>query len=100
MSKMSTFIIDEEIDKVVDKFAEQLKARIKKLVERGEKIILKQYIASQKETARAAKTSSSLTSRESMASTKVTQKKAPARKPPRRESEYAVSSDDSFSDSD
>ena len=97
---MSTFIIDEEIDKVVDKFAEQLKARIKKLVERGEKIILKQYIASQKETARAAKASSSLTSRESMARTKVTQKKAPVCKPPRRESEYAVSSDDSFSDSD
>lgn len=97
---MSTFIIDEEIDKVVDKFAEQLKARIKKLVERGEKIILKQYIASQKETARAAKASSSLTSRESMAKTKVTQKKVPVRKPPRREAEYAVSSDDSFSDSD
>ena len=96
---MSTFIIDEEIDKMVDKLADQLKARLKKLVERGEKIFQKQYIASQKETARAAK-ASSLTSRESMARAKVAKKKDAVRKAPRRESEYAVSSDDSFSDSD
>ena len=50
---MSTFNINSEIDKVIDKAVEQLKARIKRLIVRDEKLILKQYIASQKETTRA-----------------------------------------------
>lgn len=47
---MSNFNIDDEIDKTVDKIAEQLKSRLKKLVIRSEKQVLRQYIASQKET--------------------------------------------------
>ena len=50
---MSTFDINAEIDKVVNKAVGQLVIKIKKLVQRDEKLILKQYIASQKETARA-----------------------------------------------
>ena len=46
---MSNFDIDEEIDKAVEKFSEQLRARLKKAVVRSEKQILKQYIASQKD---------------------------------------------------
>jgi len=52
---MSTFHIDTEIDKLVDKLTEQFKMRLKKLVKRSEKLVLKQYIASQKETMRAAR---------------------------------------------
>ena len=52
---MSTFQIDDEIDKLVDKLTEQFKTRLKKLVTRSEKLVLKQYIASQKETMRAAR---------------------------------------------
>lgn len=53
---MSTpFQVDEEIDKLVDKFAEDLKIRIKKIVVKSEKIMLKQYIASQRETSKAKK---------------------------------------------
>lgn len=47
---MSIFNIDDEIDKTVDKIADQLKSRLKKLVIRSEKQVLRQYIASQKET--------------------------------------------------
>jgi hypothetical protein len=49
---MSTtiFQIDEEIDKLVDKFSQELKLRLKKTVMRSQKVVLKQYIASQKET--------------------------------------------------
>lgn len=57
--KMSNSNIDDEIDKAVDKFAEQLKIRLKKIVVRSEKQILRQYIASQKETAKASKTTKS-----------------------------------------
>ena len=52
---MSTFRIDDEIDKLVDKLTEQFKMRLKKLIKRSEKLVLKQYIASQKETMRAAR---------------------------------------------
>ena len=48
---MSTdFQIDQEIDKIVDKLAVDLKTKLKKVVIRSEKLMLKQYIASQKET--------------------------------------------------
>lgn len=49
------FQIDEEIDKLVDKFSEELKLRVKKAIMRSEKLILKQYMASQRETAKAKK---------------------------------------------
>ena len=50
---MSTdFQIDQEIDKIVDKLAVDLKTKLKKVVIRSEKLILKQYIASQKDTMR------------------------------------------------
>ena len=51
------FQIDEEIDKLVDKFSEELKIRLKKAIMRSEKLVLKQYIASQRETAKAKKSS-------------------------------------------
>ena len=51
---MSTFQINGEIDKVVDRLTEEFKTRLKKLVIRSEKLVLKQYIASQKETMRVA----------------------------------------------
>ena len=48
---MSTdFQIDQEIDKIVDKLTVDLKAKLKKVVIRSEKMVLKQYIASQKDT--------------------------------------------------
>ena len=48
---MSTdFQIDQEIDKIVDKITLDLKAKLKKVVIRSEKMVLKQYIASQKDT--------------------------------------------------
>ena len=96
---MSTFVIHEEIDKAVDKMADQLKLRLKKLVDRSEKILQKQYLAAQRETAKAA-SKASLTSRETMAREKVVKKKVAAAKAPRREPRYADSSDDSYSDSD
>ena len=50
---MSTdFQIDQEIDKIVDKLADDLKVKLKKVVIRSEKLMLKQYIASQKDTMR------------------------------------------------
>ena len=39
-----------DIDKLVDKFALDLKLRLKKIVEKNEKSLLKQYIMSQKNT--------------------------------------------------
>ena len=53
---MSNFDIDEEIDKIVDKLSEQLKSRIKTMVERSQKQLIKQYIASQKDTKASVKT--------------------------------------------
>jgi hypothetical protein len=53
INKMSTFNIDDDIDKLVNKFAETLKLRLKKSVVRSEKMVLKQYIASQKTTGKA-----------------------------------------------
>lgn len=48
MVKMSSFDIDTEIDECIDKLAEVLKTKIKKLVKRSEREILKQYIEQQK----------------------------------------------------
>jgi hypothetical protein len=66
INKMSTFNIDDDIDKLVNKFAETLKLRLKKSVVRSEKMVLKQYIASQKTTGKApslVKTTSSSSSK-------------------------------------
>ena len=46
---MSTFSIDEEIDKLVNKFSEDLKSKLKKIVVKSEKLILKEYIQKEKE---------------------------------------------------
>ena len=51
----TTFHIDEEIDKLIDKFTDELRIRIKKAIIRSEKLVLKQYIASQRETVKATK---------------------------------------------
>uniref|UniRef100_A0A6C0CYX9 Uncharacterized protein n=1 Tax=viral metagenome TaxID=1070528 RepID=A0A6C0CYX9_9ZZZZ len=42
--------MDEEIDKLVDKFSNDLKVKLKKMVERQEKMLVKQLLASQKNT--------------------------------------------------
>jgi hypothetical protein len=42
--------VDEEIDRLVDKFSNDLKVKLKKVVERSEKAMLKQYALSQKTT--------------------------------------------------
>ncbi len=51
---MADFQIDTEIDKLVDKFSDDLKVRLKKLVIKSEKMVLKQYqgavMATKKET--------------------------------------------------
>ena len=52
---MSTFNVDAEVDKLVDSLATDLKLRLKKLIKRSEKLTLRQYIASQKETMRVTK---------------------------------------------
>ena len=88
---MSTFNIDDEIDKLVDKLSDQLKTKLRKMVERSEKIVLKQYIASQKETARVVKT----TSQKQPDRKRITSRKSQ----PKRETDYTMS-DDSFSDSE
>ena len=49
---MSNFDINEEIDKLVDKLANKLKTQLKSAAAKSEKQILKQYIASQKDTAK------------------------------------------------
>lgn len=60
---MNTFDIDSEIDRLVEKFSEELRVRLKKVVARSEKLVLKQYMASQKSTGnRKSSTSSSLSS--------------------------------------
>jgi len=47
---MNTFDIDSEIDRLVEKFSEELRVRLKKVVARSEKIVLRQSMASQKTT--------------------------------------------------
>lgn len=111
------FQIDEEIDKLIDKFSEELKIRLKKAIMRSEKIVLKQYIASQRETAKAKKSSGKITevkvtspknsSRVSKTSSKNEKSDKTSRKMggspsrqkvkthPKREQDYSYYSDDS-----
>lgn len=106
----TVFQIDEEIDKLIDKFSEELKIRLKKAIMRSEKLVLKQYIASQRETSKAKKSSSK------MIEVKVTSPKKPKNFPketkpsarkmggsptrqkikqlPKREQDYSYLSDD------
>lgn len=103
---MSTFQIDEEIDKAVDKFAEQLREKLKKLVVRDEKHVLKQYMASQKETARMSRVASKAAEPVSRAKAKAPQrqrkgtqaaKRTTGRRAPQREKEYEYYSDSGYS---
>ena len=51
VTKMSsTFDINDEIDRLVDKLASDLKVRLKKSVARSEKLVVKQYTTEQKST--------------------------------------------------
>ena len=96
MNNPVVFQIDEEIDRLVEKFSEQLKDRLKKTVIRSEKIVLKQYIASQKETSKPTK---ELTNRKvplNLDKNKLTYNTA-LRRIPKREQDYAYASS---SDSD
>ena len=52
---MSNFDINVEIDKLVDKLTSKLKTQLKSAVAKSEKQILRQYIASQKDTAKSSK---------------------------------------------
>jgi hypothetical protein len=57
---MSNYNVNDEIDQLVDamfdKIAGTLKDKLKKIVLKSEKILLRQYVASQKETAKLTKT--------------------------------------------
>jgi ribosomal protein L4 len=100
---MSNFNIDDEINKAVDKIADQLKTRLKKMVVRSEKQVLRQYIASQKETARAAKHTKSSGGRVTGSGRKAVTKKAtaaPSYRAPKREQDYGSASESEYSDSD
>ncbi len=101
-TKMSNFNIDDEIDKAIDKIAEQLKSRLKKLIMRSEKQVLRQYIASQKETAKAAKAKSSgrRSGHNTGSGQKVIEKQVPADRAPKREDDYGSGSDSEYSDSE
>jgi len=97
---MSTlFQIDEEIDRLVEKFSEQLRDKLKKAAMRSEKIVLKQYIASQKETTKTVKDSYNISS--SKSSNFPPRKKEivnTSKRVPRREKDYSYASSSSDSD--
>lgn len=98
----NNFSIDEEIDAAVDKLAEQLKARLKKLVVRSEKIVLKQYIATQKETTRVVATKAKATGARNPRGQKnsTEYKKPTGRQILKKEADYGSSSEESYSGSD
>ena len=102
---MSTFNIDEEVDNLVDKLTEQFKMRLKKLITRSEKLVLKQYIASQKETMRVTRGTKSKPKSKPKARAKprakaVARGKGVARKAPQREQEYEYNDNDFLSSDD
>lgn len=82
---MSNFNINDEIDKIVDKIADQLKARLKSIVVRGEKQVLRQYMASQKDTAKTSK---------NVKNTSDVTKKSSEKRAPKREVDYASTESD------
>ena len=81
---MSNFNINDEIDKIVDKMADQLKSRLKSIVVRGEKQVLRQYMAAQKDTA---KTSKNVKNSDNT-------KKSSEKRAPKREVDYASTESD------
>lgn len=88
---MNNFSIDDEIDKLT----EQFKVKLKKLIIRSEKIVLKQYIASQKESARNTKFRGNRINNnynQNNTSNKNISKKNLSKKNPKREKEYSVTS--------
>ncbi len=94
---MSTFNVDNEIDTLVDKLGTQFKVRIKKLITRSEKLVLKQYIASQKETmrvTRGTRVSRTQQSKTQDKSKKGKSKAVRARKVHHREKEYKYNDDE------
>jgi Tfp pilus assembly pilus retraction ATPase PilT len=94
---MSNFDINEEIDKLVDKFASKLKTQLKSAVAKSEKQILKQYITAQKDTSKTIKSTKN-TKINSTTVSSGSKKTSPRRTgAPKREVEYANTSD---SDSD
>lgn len=74
---MNNFNIEHEIDIVIDKLAEQLKVRIKKLIERSEKIVLREYINEQKQ-----KTLHSTTRKNPVSKRNTTEKNQPVKRNP------------------
>lgn len=85
---MSSFNIEDEIDRLVDKLASDLKARLKKVVVRSEKMVLKQNITAQKSTESAKPRASSST----------TSSRRPA--PQRRKAKESAHSDTDYSEDD
>ena len=83
---MSNFDINEEIDKIVEKSCATLTSRIKAIVERSQKQIIRQYIASQKDTAKTKPKTAKADSSNSKKTTKGVIK---------READYDSDSDDS-----
>jgi len=96
---MSNFDINEEIDKLVDKLASKLKTQLKSAVVKSEKQMLKQYIASQKDTSKSIK--STKNTKVNSATVSSGPKKTSPRRTgaPKREVDYANTSE-SDSDSD
>lgn len=84
---MSSFNIEDEIDRLVDKLASDLKARLKKVVVRSEKMVLKQNTTAQKSTESAKPRASSSTS-----------SRRPA--PQRRKAKESAHSDTDYSEDD
>lgn len=87
---MNTFNINDEINNLIEKTMELFKKRLIKIVTRSEKLVLKQYIASQKETARATRGSSRTASKPSKKPTKK------ACSVPRQEKDYRYKDCSSF----
>jgi hypothetical protein len=90
---MTTFEIDLEIDKLVDKSVEDLKIKIKKAIVRSEKQTLNQYIVSQKGTI--TMTKNNATKKDNKKDTKKVKKT-----PPKREQDYTYRRDSGSSSSD
>jgi DNA-binding LytR/AlgR family response regulator len=82
---MSNFNINDEIDKTVDKMALQLKSRLKSIVIRGEKQVLRQYMAAQKDTTKTTK---------NVKNNSDNTKKTSGKRVPKREIDYASTESD------
>lgn len=82
---MSNFNINDEIDKTVDKMAVQLKARLKSIVVRGEKQVLRQYMAAQKDTTKTSK---------NIKNNSDNTKKSSEKRAPKREMDYGSTESD------